>query len=424
MAAASAIVSGDRRGRFLVASSQEEFRARVMKSFSHEGAQSSEARSGADALIQLEHGAFGTLVLDPQIDDLDVDELLGTIRARFPALAVMVPRTPPDMEHYSLIFGRDLSAGQIQDPDNRSPGKQSNEQSREQSQLPGDSAQSNLPTYQPDVAKVAPEAREKQLQPAVELNHPQREQLLLDHLPQVQYIARRIHDRLPRQVLLEDLVHAGILGLMDAVRKYDPSKNVQLKHYAEFRIRGAILDSLRQVDWSPRALRRQARRLEQAILDCKARMGRCPTEPEIAAELQISLPGLQHLLGDLRGLDIGSLQAGASDPNGDELAAQNRPAGDQEDPYHLAVRSEMNGLLEKAIGELPHQEHQVLALYHFEELTMKEVGGILGIGESRVSQIHTAAVIRLRARLRELTRSGFRVPRAVIRVTAAACKRL
>ncbi len=255
------------------------------------------------------------------------------------------------------------------------------------------------------------EIREKSGQATLDLSEPKRDQLLLDHLPQVHYIARRIHDRLPPQVLLEDLVHAGILGLMDAVRKYDPSKNVQLKHYAEFRIRGAILDSLRQVDWSPRALRRQARRLEQAVLDCKARLGRDPTEPEIAAELQITLESLHHLLGDLRGLDIGSLQADANDPNGDEMAAQNRPAADHEDPYHLTLRSEMSGLLEKAIGELPSRERQVLALYHFEELTMKEVGAVLGIGESRVSQIHTAAVIRLRVRLRELIGNGSKSPR-------------
>jgi RNA polymerase sigma factor for flagellar operon FliA len=124
---------------------------------------------------------------------------------------------------------------------------------------------------------------EQKTSPAMlELDDAQREKLLLEHLPQVHYIARRIHGRLPPQVLLEDLVHAGILGLMDAVRKYDPSKNVQLKHYAEFRIRGAILDSLRQVDWGPRTLRRQARRLEKAILDCKARLGRDPSEPEMA----------------------------------------------------------------------------------------------------------------------------------------------
>ncbi len=240
------------------------------------------------------------------------------------------------------------------------------------------------------------------ISPAIlELDDARREKLLLEHLAQVQYIARRIHDRLPPQVLLEDLVHAGILGLMDAVRKYDPSKNVQLKHYAEFRIRGAILDSLRQVDWSPRALRRQARRLEKATLDCKARLGRDPSEPEIAAELQMSLESLQRLLGDLRGLDIGSLPWEGSDPNGED-ALEARAGSEQEDPYHQTLRSEMTGLLERAIAELSAREREVLALYHFEELTMKEVGAVLGIGESRVSQIHTAALLRLRAAMRAL----------------------
>jgi RNA polymerase sigma factor FliA len=230
----------------------------------------------------------------------------------------------------------------------------------------------------------------------------QRQRTVLEHMAQVRFIARRIHDRLPPQVLLEDLVHAGVLGLMDAVRKYDPSKNVQLKHYAEFRIRGAILDSLRQVDWSPRTLRRQARRMEQAVLDCKARLGRDPGEPEIAAELGVSLENLQHLLGDLRGLDIGSLQSETNDEGREEEI--HSPAGsEEEDPYHQAVRSEMMGLLEKAIGELADREREVLALYHFEELTMKQVGALLGIGESRVSQIHSAALLRLRGRLRELT---------------------
>jgi len=233
----------------------------------------------------------------------------------------------------------------------------------------------------------------------------QRQRIVLEHLAQVRFIARHIHDRLPPQVLLEDLVHAGVLGLMDAVRKYDPSKNVQLKHYAAFRIRGAILDSLRQVDWSPRTLRRQARRMEQAVLDCKARLGRYPSEPEIAAEIGVSLESLQRLLGDLRGLDISSLQSETNDPGGeDEIQV---PAGsEEEDPYHQAVRSEMMGLLEKAIGELADREREVLALYHFEELTMKQVGALLGIGESRVSQIHSAALVRLRARLRELTESA------------------
>jgi len=243
------------------------------------------------------------------------------------------------------------------------------------------------------------------LQNTIQMDETRREQILLEHLPQVQYIARRIHDRLPPQVLLEDLVHAGIIGLIDAVKKYDPSKNVQLKHYAEFRIRGAILDSLRQVDWSPRALRRQARRLEQAILSCKAKLGRDPTEPEIAAELHMPLDDLQQLLGDLRGLDVGSLQADTGDGAEDE-GLQHRAEREEENPYHHALRSEMNELLESAIGELPDRERQVLALYHFEELTMKEVGEVLGIGESRVSQIHTAALLRLRVRMREMLEIG------------------
>jgi RNA polymerase sigma factor for flagellar operon FliA len=246
------------------------------------------------------------------------------------------------------------------------------------------------------------QTEEKLEAPLANLNEAQREQLLIEHLPQVHYIARRIHERVPPQVLLEDLVHAGILGLMDAVKKYDPAKNVRLKHYAEFRIRGAILDSLRQVDWSPRTLRRQARRLEQAIAACKARFGRDPTEPEIAAELNVSLEDLQHLLGDLRGLDIGSLQAETGEPGFGEDTLQNRVATDQEDPYHQTLRAEMTSLLGKAVGELPSREREVLALYHYEELTMKEVGAVLGIGESRVSQIHTTALLRLRIRLQEL----------------------
>jgi RNA polymerase sigma factor for flagellar operon FliA len=232
------------------------------------------------------------------------------------------------------------------------------------------------------------------------LDEVQCEKLLLDHLPHVQYVARRIHTRLPPQVLLEDLVHAGILGLMDAVRKYDPSKNVQLKHYAEFRIRGAILDSLRLVDWSPRALRRQARRLEQAISQCKARLGRDPSEVEIAAELEVSLDSLQRLRGDLRGLDIESLQSSADDSGGEPLDSLAR--SEDEDPYQQALRSEMTSLLELAITELPAREREVLALYHFQELTMKEVGEVLRIGESRVSQIHSAALSRLRVKLLEI----------------------
>ena len=228
------------------------------------------------------------------------------------------------------------------------------------------------------------------------LDPAERERLLTENLPEVRYIARRIYDRLPPQVQFDDLVHAGILGLIDAVDKFNPAKNVQLRSYARFRIRGAILDSLRQLDWSPRNLRRQARRIEGAHRELAAHLGHAPSESELAAHLEMKLEEFQQLLGDLRGLDLGSLHTQYDDASGDEEIS-GVAARPEEDPFHLAVRSEMRAQLAQAIETLEEKERQVLALYYLEELTMKEVGLILDIGESRVSQIHTAALIRLRA---------------------------
>jgi len=238
------------------------------------------------------------------------------------------------------------------------------------------------------------QSRLKTLDPA------ERERLLTENLPEVRYIARRIHDRLPSHVQFDDLVHAGILGLIDAVDKFDPTKNVQLKSYARFRIRGAILDSLRQLDWSPRNLRRQARRIEEAHRELAALLGHAPSEPEIAAHLGLELDEFQRLLGDLRGLDLGSLHIQSEEGFGEDQASgvAVRP---EEDPFGVTLRSEMRALLSQAIDELEQKERQVLALYYLEELTMKEVGMIMNIGESRVSQIHTAALIGLRARLKQ-----------------------
>jgi RNA polymerase sigma factor for flagellar operon FliA len=233
----------------------------------------------------------------------------------------------------------------------------------------------------------------------------QREKVIIEQLPHVRWIARRIHARVPPQVLLEDLVHAGILGLLEAVNKYDPNKNVQLRDYAAFRIRGAILDSLREVDWGTRGLRRKARRIESAISECRARFGRDPTEPEIAAEVGVTLQFFQHLLGDLHTLDLVSLQefAGKDRLSDDVLADR---VGEENDPFCQALRAEMVVLMVKAVGELPRQERQVLALYHYQELTMKNVGVLMGIGESRVSQLHTKAILRTRVRMHELLRTS------------------
>lgn len=240
--------------------------------------------------------------------------------------------------------------------------------------------------------------------PRSQLDPEERDRLLIEHLPQVRYLARRIHDRLPAQVPLEDLIHAGVIGLIDAVDKFDPSKNVQLKSYAKFRIRGAIVDSLRELDWSPRRLRRQARRIEEAHSDLKMRLGRVASEPELAAELGMPLEGFQILLGELRGLDLGSLQTESSDSKSEDDVVSYRVGGAEADPFTQCMRGEMNSLVATALEDLDTKEKQVMTLYYMEELTMKEVGAVLGVGESRVSQIHSVALIRLRARLGELLR--------------------
>jgi len=234
------------------------------------------------------------------------------------------------------------------------------------------------------------------------LNSAERERLLVEQLPQVKYIAKRIHDRLPPHVLLEDLIHAGILGLIEAVQRYDPARHVELKSYAKHRIHGAILDSLRDLDWSPRPLRRKARRIEEAQQRLRARLGYSPSESQLAEELGMGLDKFQHLLGELRGLDLRSLQSETMEEGSGRETHNNTQTEPPEDPFSLCLRSEMKGLLARAVEELPERERQLLALYYYEELTMKEAGAVLGIGEARVSQLHSAAIVRLRARMSEL----------------------
>ena len=231
----------------------------------------------------------------------------------------------------------------------------------------------------------------------------ERERLLAEHLPQVRYIARRIHGGLPRNVQLEDLIHEGVIGLIDALDKFDPLKQVQLKSYAQFRIRGAILDSLRAGDWGPRSLRAKARQLEKGRLEMSAALGRSPTDSEVAAYLGLTPPELARLLMELRALDLGSLEAtGTSE--GRELPTQH-PRSSAADPFSICLRGELKSRVLQAMAGLGEKERQVLTLYYAEELTMKEVGTVLGIGESRVSQIHSAAIIRLRGWLQALAQS-------------------
>jgi RNA polymerase sigma factor for flagellar operon FliA len=233
----------------------------------------------------------------------------------------------------------------------------------------------------------------------------EQEQVLLEHLPIVRFLARRIHERLPQHVDIEDLVSAGVVGLMDAFTKFDASKNVQFRSYAQFRIRGAILDSLRTLDWSPRELRRKGRAVEEAVRSLTARLGHAPGEGEVAAEMDLSLDEYQQLLGDLKGLEIGTLHMERNEDSGEEELAY-IPGRPDEDPLFRCLRGELEERLADAITHLPDRERLVMSLYYYEEMTMREIGLALGVVESRVSQVHASAVMHLRSALRDLAGSG------------------
>ena len=246
------------------------------------------------------------------------------------------------------------------------------------------------------------------------------EQMLLEQLPQVKYIARRIHERLPQHVPFDDLLHAGIVGLMDAMHKYDATKNVRFSSYAKFRIRGAILDSLRDMDWSPRDLRRKARRLETTMQKLQTELGRSATEPELAQAMGMGLQEFQHMLDEIRGLEVGSLQIESLEDGRETDLSETIAGPPNQDPLFLCMQGERKQMLADAIAQLPQREQQVLALYYQEELTMKEVGTVLGVGESRVSQIHSVAVARLRATMQSAQQTRIATLAAVDRASKPA----
>ena len=248
---------------------------------------------------------------------------------------------------------------------------------------------------QPETDESAPTIPELPLR---RMDPAERERILIEHLPVVRYIARRIHEHLPAHVEMDDLVSAGIVGLADAFNKFDPGKQVQFRSYAQFRIRGAILDSLRTLDWSPRDLRRKGRAIETAMHTLTGRLGRTPLENEIAAQMGMSLEEYQTLLTDLRGLEIGSLDVGHMEESSEDEVAY-VPSSPEEGPLFRCLKSEMRARLADAITALPERERMVLTLYYYEEMTMKEIGLTLGVVESRVSQIHTSAVLHLRSLL-------------------------
>ncbi len=221
--------------------------------------------------------------------------------------------------------------------------------------------------------------------------------------PMVKYVASRIAQRLPAQVELDDLISVGVLGLMDAIGKFDSSRGAKFKTYAEFRVRGAILDELRSMDWAPRSVRQKAAKLETAVNELQTRLGRYPEGEEIAREMGISLSAYFDILNEIQNLPILSLEdIGVDRESGEQKSLLDCLAGKGDDPQAQLRLSEVKGILTKTIESLSERESMVVSLYYYKEMTMKEIGAVLGITESRVSQIHSKAVFRLRAKLRSL----------------------
>lgn len=241
----------------------------------------------------------------------------------------------------------------------------------------------------------------------VSSSNDKRDEIILEHLPLVRAIAIRVHENLPVHVDVDDLVHAGILGLFDAVNKYDPEKNVQFSSYAKHRIKGAILDSLRQLDWASRDLRKRHRQMEAATRELAATLQRNPTESEVAERLGIETGRWRQMMLDLR--NVGLVSASSRGTDHEDLPAPEFPAKPDSQPDTICAREELRGLLNLALQELPERYQKVVVLYYSNELTMKEIGGMLGINESRVSQIHKSALERMAAALES---AGIRSSRA------------
>jgi RNA polymerase sigma factor for flagellar operon FliA len=232
---------------------------------------------------------------------------------------------------------------------------------------------------------------------------PLKEQIVLEHTPLIRYIVNRIAVRLPSHIDLDDLHNTGVIGLMDAIEKYDPDKNCKFKTYAEFRIKGAILDQLRSLDWVPRSVRQKSRKLERAYGEVEQRLGRMASEDEVADSLGLQIDKFHELLNQVRGISMINLEeVRGTNSDGDRSGTFADIVEDvnSENPFATLKLTEMKSVVADTIASLPEKERLVISLYYYEDLNMKEIGGILGITESRVCQIHTKSVLRLRSKLK------------------------
>jgi RNA polymerase sigma factor for flagellar operon FliA len=226
-----------------------------------------------------------------------------------------------------------------------------------------------------------------------------RDALVLEHVGLVKALAQRLVQRLPSQVEVTDLISVGILGLMDAATRYKPSTGVPFDAFARRRVQGAMLDALRDLDWAPRSLRKLRRDLDGAIARLRHDLGREPTDSEIAGAMNLSEAEYDRALDQVRSLELGALRQ-LDAPNQDGLSLLELCIDPDEGPDARLERTELREHLARALAELPERERQILALYYEEELTMAEIGAVIGVCESRVSQLRSLALSRLRVSLR------------------------
>jgi RNA polymerase sigma factor for flagellar operon FliA len=232
-------------------------------------------------------------------------------------------------------------------------------------------------------------------QPATQLA--KRDRIVLEHLPIVKGIAARVHGTLPVHVELDDLVHAGILGLIDAAQKYNADKQVAFSSYAKYRIKGAIQDSLRELDWASRDTRRRQKQVEAATNDLYTRLHRAPTEAEVAQKLGIDVDRFRTMMLGVPQVGLASASTWVNES--EDCAAPDFPAKPETRPDSICAGEELRTVLGSAMTTLPERYQKVVALYYSNEMTMKEIGSVLGINESRVSQIHKSALEKMAATL-------------------------
>ena len=232
------------------------------------------------------------------------------------------------------------------------------------------------------------------------------EQMVLQYAPLIKYIASRLALRLPSHISLDDLISSGIIGLIDAIHKFDPTKNISFKTYAEFRIKGAILDELRSLDWIPRSVRKKSNVLEKAYSELERNLGRPAEAEEVSHALGLELEEFYQLLDETKTVTLVELEGvWRSIRTSHDLPENELPEilldENGRDPFLALHFSELQDIMVGAIDALPDKEKLLISLYYYEELTMKEIGQIMGYTESRISQLHTQAMVRLRSRLRE-----------------------